>query len=113
MVERLFEGRLVLDFVTYYFAFKEPMQQDVLNAIVILGIGMTSVFAILALIVILGRQLIYFVNRITPDLEPVSKKKTRSLPGHKENHSHIAAINAVVDHLTNGAGSAVSIQRIN
>jgi len=78
------------------------MQDNVIQALQILMIGMGTVFLILTLVVLLSKLLIFWVNRFTPDMEVQ--------PLLSNNGDHWAVIHGVVDHLTNGQGVITHIQ---
>lgn len=80
------------------------------EALVLLAIGMITVFLILALVVVSGNILIKIVNRYAP--EP-TKKLTRSRQAALGTAPEVvAAITAVVETVTAGHGKIQSIQKI-
>jgi len=83
------------------------METTVSNALLLLGIGMITVFAVLSIVVLSGSLLISLVNKYAPD--PVKESKLIiPLVSNKE----IAVITAVVDHVTKGRGKVESIEKI-
>lgn len=70
------------------------------TAFEIFGVGMVTIFAILALVVITGQILIRFVNRIS---------KPEPIPEEQIPEAHIAAIHAAVEVVTQGTGKVQSI----
>jgi len=85
------------------------MKQDFSTALLLLAVGMITVFFILALIVLLGGWLIKLVNKYAP--APPSNKSE----GHAQEASFdtrkTAAIVAAVEAVTGGQGSITKIQR--
>ncbi len=80
-------------------------------ALELLGVGMVTVFIILALVVILGDLIIRFVNKFMPEPEKVSAaKSTVSVP--EINSKKIAAIVSAVSKVTNGGGRVVNIEKL-
>ena len=83
------------------------MESTVSNALLLLGIGMLTVFAVLLIVVISGHLLIWVINKYAPE----TIKDTgliKPLISNKE----IAALSAVVDHLTKGKGKINSIEKL-
>ena len=86
------------------------MSEDFNMAIVLLAVGMLTVFFILALIVIFGNWLILIVNRYFP--EQLKQKITQSIPSQHEIESKkLAAIVTAVDIVTKGKGKVESIKK--
>lgn len=86
------------------------MESTISNALVLLAIGMITVFLILALVVISGNILIKIVNKYAP--EPTKKliRSSRSATGTAP--EIVAAIAAVVETVTAGHGKVESIQKV-
>lgn len=86
------------------------MESTISNALVLLAIGMITVFLILALVVISGNILIKIVNKYAP--EPTKKliRASRSATGTAP--EIVAAIAAVVETVTAGHGKVESIQKV-
>ena len=83
------------------------METTVSNALLLLGIGMITVFVVLSIVVFSGSLLISLINKYAPD--PVKESKLiKPLVSNKE----IAVITAVVDHVTKGRGKVESIEKI-
>lgn len=82
------------------------MESTLSNALLLLAIGMATVFVVLLLVVLSGTVLIKLVNKYAP--EPVKKSKlVKPLISNKE----IAVMTAVVDHITLGKGKIESIEK--
>ena len=75
----------------------------------LLAIGMTTVFIILALVVLGGKLTIIITNRFAPVVETLVVKPVSSsaIEGSK-----IAAITAVVESMTEGKGHIQEIKKI-
>jgi len=83
------------------------MESNTSNALLLLVIGMVTVFTVLLLVVLSGYLLIKLVNKFAP--EPVKQSKLiKPLISNKE----IAVMAAVVEHITMGKGKIESIQKI-
>lgn len=83
------------------------MESTVSNALLLLGIGMITVFAVLSIVVFSGQILIVLINKYAP--EPVKDSKlVKPLISNKE----VAVLTAIVDHVTKGKGKIESIEKI-
>jgi len=80
-------------------------------ALELLGVGMITVFTILALVVILGQLIIRFVNRFIPEVERAVASGTNGSES-EINPKKVAAIVSAVKTITNGAGRVRKIDRI-
>ena len=78
------------------------------QAWILLGVGMLTVFAVLFLVVIVGKSIILFVNRFIPEDE---NDKRKAINGNGFESSKVAAIVAAVSHVTGGRGTVVDIRR--
>ena len=77
----------------------------------LLGVGMVTVFIILALVVVLGDLIIRFVNRFVPELEKVAV--TKSASGVSEvNPKKMAAIVSAVTKVTGGSGRVTKVEKL-
>jgi oxaloacetate decarboxylase gamma subunit len=85
------------------------MESNLSNALLLLIIGMSTVFVILFIVVTGGNVLIRMINRVELDVHevPFTKIKTEVISPSKE-----AAIHAVVNVLTNGKGKVEHIEKI-
>ncbi len=83
------------------------MESNISNAILLLAIGMVTVFIVLMLVVLCGSLLIKLINKYAP--EPKAQPKLiKPLISNKE----IAVLTAVVEHITLGNGKIDSIKKI-
>lgn len=78
------------------------MSDNLSNALLLMIIGMVTVFAILSIVVISGRFLINIINRFAKE-PPLNK----TIP--KE---HIAVISAVAASITDGAAHELKIDKL-
>jgi len=85
------------------------MNQDFSTALLLLAVGMITVFFILALIVLLGGWLIKLVNKYAP--APSSNKSEGWEQVASVDTRKTAAIVAAVEAVTGGQGSITKIQR--
>jgi len=86
------------------------MESTINNALVLLAIGMITVFLILALVVISGNILIKIVNKYAPEPSKKLIRASRLVTGTAP--EVLAAIAAVVETVTSGHGKVDSIQKI-
>ena len=80
------------------------MNTPIEEALVVLVVGMLSVFLILGLVVLSGRLLIHLVNRFTKEMP---EQVQPSIPKEK-----IAAIVTAVDMVTQGRGKVTHIEEV-
>ena len=80
-------------------------------ALELLGIGMVTVFTILALVVILGNLIIRFVNRFIPEIEKVSARAGQTV-SYEISQKKMAVIVSAVNKLTNGTGRVNKIEKL-
>ncbi|MBR9921657.1 MAG: hypothetical protein GYB31_12535 [Bacteroidetes bacterium] len=90
------------------------MSEALNQALTLLAVGMISVFAVLALVVLTGRILIRLTNRMGID-EVASKKSSAAKSGKNTDKvapAHLAVMSAVVDHLTGGNGRISRVRKV-
>ena len=82
------------------------------TALLLLFVGMGTVFAILLLLIYLGKFLIALVNKYAPEEEVAAKqimpKGPLPIPGNV-----LAAITAAVNVVTHGKGKITKVEKIN
>lgn len=82
------------------------------TALLLLVVGMGTVFAILLLLIYLGKLLIALVNKYAPEEEVAAKqimpKGPLPIPGNV-----LAAITAAVNVVTHGKGKITKVEKIN
>ncbi|HCY42990.1 MAG TPA: hypothetical protein DHV48_16885 [Prolixibacteraceae bacterium] len=76
----------------------------------LLGVGMITVFVILALVVILGNGIIMFVNKFIGE-EPKVQAVDSSSPVVTINPQKLAAIVSAVSNVTKGAGRVTNVEK--
>lgn len=84
------------------------MTDDLSTAMSLMGVGMITVFLVLAFVVIVGNLLIKFVNKFVPAAVMPSQqpKSTQNISPAK-----IAAIKSAIDKLTEGKGEVIKIEK--
>ena len=84
------------------------MTQDFSTALMLMGVGMITVFVVLSLVVLVGNGLVSFVNKFVPDSLSVQShnQQTTIVP------AKIAAITAAVEIFTNGKGQVDKIEKV-
>lgn len=80
--------------------------ENLQTGLILLMVGMVTVFTILLLLIILGKYLIIFVNKYFPEDETVSNKKTTQSP------TLSSIIEETIKTITNGKGKVKSIEKI-
>lgn len=89
------------------------MAEDLNTALILLTVGMFTVFVILSLVVLCGKVLIHTLNYFS------SRKKSSFIPGFSPTNqtsipkTKVATIIATVDVLTGGKGQIKKIVRVN
>lgn len=78
------------------------------TGLLLMVIGMVTVFIILLVVINLGKLLIYAVNRVAPD-EPHAKPSAQRAIADNDS---IAAIKAAVQVITAGKGKVVKIEKL-
>ena len=80
-------------------------------ALQLLIVGMLSVFFILGIVVILGRSLVFIVNKYSPDPKskamPVRNNNSKAISGSK-----LAVLSAVVEMVTDSKGVLKSVEKL-
>ena len=78
-------------------------------ALMLMVVGMTSVFVILLIVINLSRGLIWVVNKVAPEDEPKKKAASAVLT---PDAATLDAIKAAVDILTAGKGQVVKVEKL-
>ncbi len=87
------------------------MSETFSTALIILLVGMITIFLVLSLVVFSGNMLIRIVNRFYKEEIPIIEEKTK--PFAEDQKKKIASIVSAVDIVTQGKGKITSIQKIN
>ncbi|MFY0625405.1 MAG: OadG family protein [Reichenbachiella sp.] len=82
------------------------MSEELNTALMLMGIGMITVFFVLMCVVITGKILISFVNRFVP-LTETAAPSNANIPASK-----IAAITSAVEIFTKGKGKITNIKKL-
>ena len=80
------------------------------TALLLMVVGMATVFAILLIVVYLGKLLISLVNKYAPEEQLPAKQGTQSPVSIPRNI--VAAITAAVNVVTQGKGKVAKIEKI-
>lgn len=79
------------------------------TALLLMGVGMTTVFAILLIVIYLGKLLIFLVNKYAPEeVVPAKKNGPAPIPANI-----LAAITAAVNVVTANKGKVVKVEKQN
>jgi len=74
----------------------------------LMGVGMTTVFVVLSLVVMVGKGLTVFVNKFIPETVQIEVKKS----AHSIKPEKLVAITAAVEIFTEGNGRITQIDKI-
>lgn len=85
--------------------------QEINQALLVLLIGMVTVFVVLALVVFTGWGLIRLTNRLVPTPQKMPKAAIPP-PAKRIPRKQLAAITAAVEIVTGGAGSIEKIEKL-
>ncbi len=88
----------------------DNISSNLSEALILLAIGMITVFLILALVVVSGNILIKIVNKYAPEPSKKLTRASRSATGTAP--EVVAAITAVVETVTAGQGRIESIKKV-
>lgn len=88
------------------------MTEELNLALQLLVVGMVSVFLILGIVVGLGKLLVTTVNKFSPEIADNKKVSRRPRSNTGFNPKKLAAITAVVDHITHQQGVVTSIKKL-
>ncbi|MEZ4829024.1 MAG: OadG family protein [Bacteroidia bacterium] len=87
------------------------MSENFQTAIVLLIVGMITIFVVLSLVVLSGNALIRLVNRYFPEHSPPKPAFPQSVSSPPITSNTLAAIVAAVDIHTGGKGKITSIEK--
>lgn len=83
--------------------------ENIETGLLLMVVGMATVFLILLIVIWLGQTLISVVNKIAPEEEP-KKKPVASAPA--TDAGAMDAIKAAVDILTAGKGQVIKVEKL-
>lgn len=85
--------------------------ENLMQSLQLLGIGLTTVFSVLLLIIFFGNVLIRLINKYAPEEEAPKSKAVSSTPNPVD--ANVAqAINMAISQITKGKSKADKIERI-
>ena len=84
------------------------MSEAMSTALMLMGVGMITVFVVLSLVVVVGNGLTVFVNKFIPEQIQIDVKKSRQEIAPKK----LAAITAAVEIFTEGKGKITRVDKI-
>ena len=87
------------------------MSEDFTTGLMLLAVGMITIFVVLSLVVITGNLLIRFVNQYFPDVPVTSPSPLQPSGSAEISPQIVSAIVGAVDIVTQGAGKITSIQQ--
>lgn len=84
--------------------------ENLQTGLLLMAVGMITVFAILLIVIYLGKLLIQLVNKYAPEEVVVPKQRATSAPAAIPAHI-VAAITAAVNVVTHNKGKVVKIEK--
>ncbi|MEZ4773327.1 MAG: OadG family protein [Bacteroidia bacterium] len=87
------------------------MNENIQTAIVLLTVGMITIFVVLSLVVLSGNILIRLVNRYFPEHAPPPQSASLPSAGSAIPPNTLAAIVAAVDIVTGGKGKVSAVKK--
>jgi len=82
--------------------------ENIETAILLMVVGMATVFVILLIVIYLGKFLITLVNKYAPEeVLPAKKETQKGIPGNI-----LAAISAAVNVVTLGKGKVTKVEKL-
>jgi oxaloacetate decarboxylase gamma subunit len=88
------------------------MDNNIQSALILLLVGMLSVFLILLMVVVTGNLLIRFVNRFASEPARVSSGSVKKTSLKTVDYKTLAAISAAVEVVTGGKGRIEKIEKL-
>lgn len=85
--------------------------ENIETALLLMVVGMATVFAILLIVIYLGKLLISLVNKYAPEEEAPAKRETAKGPAPIPGNI-MAAITAAVNVVTLGKGKVTKVEKI-
>lgn len=86
--------------------------ENVETGLLLMIVGMTTVFAILLIVIFLGKGLIVLVNKYVPE-SPLQTKVSPSVSNQGEiPASTLAAIVAAIGMVTGGKGKVINVEKL-
>lgn len=82
--------------------------ENLSEALLLLLVGMTTVFCVLIIVIALGKGLILFVNKYIPE---AVKEKQPSEANKRPTLAQITAITKAIDTITQGKGYIINIEK--
>ncbi len=86
------------------------MEANLLEGLKLMGIGMTTVFAVLLIIIFFGKALIWFVNRFVPEEEKAPQVASNN--AQTVDPRVAQAIRLAIQQITGGKSTAEKIEKI-
>lgn len=86
--------------------------ENVETGLLLMVVGMTTVFAILLIVIFLGKGLIVLVNKYAPEI-PLQTKNTANVSNQEEiPASTLAAIVSAISTVTGGKGKVINVEKL-
>lgn len=82
--------------------------ENLSEALLLLLVGMTTVFCVLIIVIALGKGLILFVNKYIPE---AAKEKPSSEANRRPTPAQITAITQAIETITQGKGYIINIEK--
>lgn len=86
--------------------------KNLIFALLLMGIGLATVFSVLILIIYFGKILISLINKYAPEEEIEKTSATANTASTAIDPNVAIAINMAISKLTDGKSKAIKIERI-
>jgi len=88
------------------------MTENLNSGVVLLMVGMITVFTILFLVISTGKVLILIVNRYFPEKGSISQREIEKVSISHPDNKIVSVLNSVVEEITEGRGKITRIDKI-
>ncbi len=82
--------------------------ENLSEALLLLLVGMVTVFCVLLIVIFMGKCIVLFVNKYIPE---VVKEKQAPVSNNNPTPSQVSAINQAIAMITNGKGYVINIEK--
>ena len=86
--------------------------ENVEIGLLLMVVGMTTVFAILLIVIFLGKGLIAWVNKFIPEYSPQTKTSSSVSKREEIPASVLAAIVSAIGMVTGGKGKVINVEKL-
>ena len=89
--------------------------ENIETGLLLMCVGMSTVFVILLIVINLGKFLIYLVNKYAPEevaVQKTTRANKQNTPINSPSTAETAAIISAVSMCTNGTGKVIKIEKV-